>query len=242
MLGGLLVLIAVDAGLIFFAYYIKHRTWKHHPDVPFGAAVGFAVLAFGVHIVGSWPLAVAVDASTPAGRIVYFICVVLFGLAPAIVFGMLVVEAGSESGTERFMGLRSSTPISSDYSKARALLQRDDIDGALRQYQIYFAEDPSTPQPLFEIAQILSAEHRWLEAADVYRDVIRRFQQQNDIWSKASFRLATILLQELAEKEQAVFILRELARRMSGTDIGIMARQWLMDMEQSEENTLEKRT
>ncbi len=230
MLIGLILLIVVDVALVVAAYYLQQRANAVH-GMSFTVSVLLALSALAVHLLASWPLAMELDLSTHGGRLMYLMFVVLFGAPAAYTFGTVVIEAGANSGTDRLMGLGMSRRPTSDFSRARALAERDDIDGAINQYRVYFSELPTDAAPLFEIANLLSREHRWNEAADTLRSIIGRFQQQEDVWAKASFRLATVLLQELNEREQAIFILREIARRLPKSDVGVRARQWLMDLE-----------
>lgn len=229
------VLFAVDAGLACLALHLKQKTWgKHAQPISLGHAVAASLAALFVHFLASWPLAFVLNMSGIPGRTLYLGCFIFGGVTPAVIFAMIVIEAGSRGGAEvLFGGMKTAQPLPTDFSKAHALVQQDDVDGALREYRAHFRENPTDPRPLFEAARLLANEHRWSDAADAFRDIIGRFRDQDEVWAKASFRLAEICLHHLDEKELAVFILNEIARRMPAEDPGRRARQWLIDIEQA---------
>jgi len=185
-------------------------------------------MALVLGILGSRPLAAILDLEVQEPEAIAFL--LLGGLVPTVLFGAILVEMVAQAGADGVLGLKGCCHLEPDFSRARALFERGDVNGALRAYRDYFRDNPGDPQPLFRAANMLTLEGRHAEARDLLREIQSRFSSRDEIWARASFRLAEMYRHQYKEADQAMCILRAVARRVPHTEQGLLAREWLADM------------
>ena len=119
--------------------------------------------------------------------------------------------------------------MKSDFSKARALVHRDNIDGAIQEYRRCFQETPDDPAGLFQAARLLREENRFTEAADTLREILRQFKDQDAVWIRAAFDLAELYEAPLDDKQTTAYLFREIVKRAPQSLQGSMAQARLQN-------------
>ncbi len=224
MIAGMCIQIVVDVALVFACYFLEKR--GRNPDseaVPVSRAAAACCAAVLVHVLGSLPLAASVDFTETTGRATYFFVTVGSGLVPAILFALMFIKAASTSSARALYGLTTAQPVKTDFSKARALVHQDDIDGAVQEFRRQFRESPDDSDGLFKAARLLREEKRYKEAADTFRDILRHFKNHDTVWSRAAFELGELYDGPLEDKQAATYIFQEIFKRAPQSVPGSMA-------------------
>jgi hypothetical protein len=212
-----LVILLVDVGITVVGLRIHRYGWRKSEEplsLP-GGLIAFCLAIF-FHMVGAIP-AILFGMT----KIELFVPFYLFGIGPAVIYGYLVIESVSYRTSDALFGAgRSDRPVPSDHSKARTLLQHGDIENALRQYHQYFEADPANSRPLWEMAAILMKHQRYPEAADVLREIVQYFREDEAEWARAGFRLADIYENNLSDRQMAEHIMRSIISRTPHSNFG----------------------
>ena len=221
---GVSVQFIVDASLMFACYRLNNlERYRDRDAVPLSLAVVACCAAVFVHILASIPLAFLIDLSGPGGRFRYLSVTAFCGIGPAAMFAFMFIGAVSTSAAHGLYGLRAAQPLKTDFSKARALVHRDDIDGAIAEYRRCFEETPDDPDGLFQVAKLLREENRFAEAADTLREILKQFKDQDAVWVHAAFYLAELYEGPLDEKQTTAYLLQEIVKRAPESMYGSMA-------------------
>ncbi|HUW60153.1 MAG TPA: tetratricopeptide repeat protein [Candidatus Bathyarchaeia archaeon] len=203
--------------------------YRDRGAIPLSLAVSACCAAFIVHIMASIPLAVSLNLSSPAGKFICLSVTALCGIGPAVMFALMFMQAASTSAVQGLYGLRAAQPLKTDFSKARALVYQDDIDGAIKEYRRRFQETPDDPEGLFQAAKLLQEEKRFAEAADTLREILKRFKDQNEVWVRAAFYLGELYEGPLDDKRTTAYLFREIVKRAPKSMYGSMAQARLDD-------------
>jgi hypothetical protein len=143
---GICVQFVVDASLMFGCCVLGNiERYRGRGAVPLSLAVPACCAAFLVHIIASIPLAGSLDLSSPGGKLTYLTVTAVCGIGPAAMFAFMFMQAASTSTVQAIFSLRTAQPLKTDFSKARALVHRDDIDGAIQEYRRCFDILPHVP-------------------------------------------------------------------------------------------------
>jgi len=148
---------------------------------------------------------------------------VTIAMPPLALLGMQVSQMFGNTITDSLFASSMVTKAPHGYGKAKTLLVRGDVEGAIREYKIYFEADKAIPEPLFKAASLLIRAKRPKEAADMYRDLIRQFRDDIPVWSKAAFSLAQVLELHLFDKGAAEVLYKEILSRGRGTPAALWA-------------------
>ena len=221
---GISVQFIVDASLMFACYRLNNlERYRDRGAVPLSLAAPACGAAIVVHILASIPLAGALDLSSPGGKLTYLSVTAVCGIGPAVMFAFMFMHAASTSAVQGLYGLRTAQPLKTDFSKARALVHRDDIDGAVQEFRRRFEETPDDPDGLFHAAKLLREENRFAEAADTLREILKRFKDQDEVWVRAAFYLGELYEGPLDDKETRAYIFQEIMKRAPASKYGSMA-------------------
>jgi TolA-binding protein len=194
-----------------------------------GITTGFVVVfaAVVVHFIGAIPLALSLSKNMMS-QAVFIRINMLLGFVPTIVYCRFFLEAVSSGGADALFGLNTGLAVECDFSKAKALERGGDIAGAIDQYRRYFREQPENPQALFAIGQLQSKEELHSDAADTYRQIVGKFREEDEVWARASFQLAEILVNNLHDKSAGQHLMRQILKRTPKTKSAGFARSRLM--------------
>lgn len=105
-------------------------------------------------------------------------------------------------------------------NKAKALRNSGDWEGAVEAYMAQYKSNPKSPRPLFAAANLLEREGRPYEAADLYREMMREFKDDLEVWAELGIRLAKLLEGELADFAAARQVYREVSKQGVKTKAG----------------------
>lgn len=115
---------------------------------------------------------------------------------------------------------------------ARRMLARGDLDAAVETFLAVFRAQPKAPRPLFEAEGALEQAGRKQEAAEMLRQVLRRFRHDDTVWCEAAYRLAGILEHDAGEEAAAEHLLREIAKRRPDSGVLRLAHNRLTQLRQ----------
>jgi hypothetical protein len=224
---GILILLIVDVAITYAGIHIQRYGWRksEEPLTLAGGLIAFGA-AIGCHMLGAVPAMLM-----GVTRNEMFVPFYLFGMGPAVIYGYLVIESASHRTSDALFGAgRSDRPVASDHSKARTLLHKGDIDGALHHFHQYFEADLENPKPLWEMVNVLTKHQRYPEAADVLREIVQHFRQDESEWARAGFRLADIYENQLSDRKAAEHILRSIVTRTPKSAFGHDAQERIQRM------------
>ncbi len=237
-----ILLLVVNVFAVGTALYLKFKYEQKGTED--GAPVGLTAIAalffVGVHFLVTigWAGAidrVTIDKAGPLGpslatqedhnrRVALVVVVSLFIGSPAtFLFAQNFVKGFSHASVDTLYGINTAREQITDFSKARTLYLRGDIDGAVRMCREYFREKPDTPRALFEAHKYLVKENRHEEAADILREIIRAFQEDDEIWARATFDLSAMYENYFDDRSTADYMLREIEKRTPNSEVGRLA-------------------
>lgn len=228
---------AVGVGLYLILKYERKGT---EDGVPAGLTAIVALFFLGLHflITVGWSGVIESETIEAAGasgptldtleeynkRTSFVVVVSLFMGSPAtLLFGRVLVKGFVHASVDTAYGVNTAEEQITDFSKARALYVRGDIDGAVRMCREYFHEKPDTPRALFEAHKYLMKENRHEEAADFLREICRSFQQDDEIWARATFDLSAMYENNFDDRATADYMLREIEKRTPDSQVGRLA-------------------
>lgn len=230
MISAVILLLCVDALIFFVAVEAARKRIEKCGFISVSSSVALAAAAFAGHVLGAYPLSHRVDLATLSGRLQLLAPFILGGLAPAFLCGRIVVDALAHSATNWLYGMGTARPVASDFSRAKTRADRNDIDGAVQEYRSYFSQDQATPRALFHAAELLASIGRYAEAADIFREIMQKFKQYNQVWVQAAMRLADLNENYLNEPDVAVYLLKEIAKRLPESEQGLLAHERILRM------------
>ena len=217
---------AVDTALVVHAWRM-HKVHVAYGPPPLPRALAIAAAALAVHTAAVLPLARVLGMDTGFGRAAVMWHSLLFGILPAWCYGRIVLESLAVSVAGFVFSMRSVRPLRKDFSRARTLLIEGDLEGAAAVYRDYFDESPDDPKPLFEMGRVFEGQERHEAAADLYREIMKRFQGHATQWSKAAYFLADLLEGPLADPQTAIYLFEEILRKAPKTTYAQFSRKRL---------------
>lgn len=203
---GLLIFVAVDGLLCYVGVWLlrsRARSGQGHAarlsllDYPLAVLVHTMAGAVAAVVMDDFKLAVFLAIPT--------------GLAPVVIFMRVLNEASESIASEVTEGV-DATPLFY-LSEANRLVKKGDVEGAISEYRRRFTEYPDLPDPLFGIEFLCEQQGRYEEAAEVCREVLRRFQGDDVTWAKASRLLESLLREHLGDPGTADKILEAIHER-----------------------------
>lgn len=192
MVLGLITVILVDAILFLMINLVHTQSAQKKQGIPIMYAVGLFCLSCVAHFAATKTLGRAVTTTTEARLSV--VATVVFGFAPIWAYvHMLCGRIGEEAGRRR----------AQLYPRARKLRADGNLEGALREYLRYYEANPKSARPLFSAAGMLEGMQDYEKAATLFRQIMERFQDDQDVWTKAGYRLAFVREHHLDDAEGA---------------------------------------
>lgn len=189
------------------------RTFRE-PDRTGLRDVNAAARAQRLHAWG-WSLAAGLPLGAGAGFMMGSILVGLLA-GPVLIFGIVVgiATVSGRGASVLYMPSGVTTPRKREYSRARALEVRGDMEGAVREYEAAILEVPGDPEPFLRIARIHRDEMRKPESAvHWFRKAQRGVRLSPGEAIRVHRELAEIFLYVLKEPRRAA---PELARLAEG--------------------------
>ncbi len=215
---GAIGLIAAD-GAIYFAARLATSSAKAQSiqGFPLLWALALCLAAFVVHATTFMWAAVYMD-----DRQVALVLSILTGLAPAVALSAMLIESSSRNVTKMIYGGDADSVDRPDMSAAAKCLKAGDIEGAMGAYQEILREYPEFPDPLFAMQSLRVQQSRFQEASEICREIIRRFQSDDVIWTRACGLLSELLREQLDDDVGATAIDKAVRDRNPATEHGFL--------------------
>jgi hypothetical protein len=153
-------------------------------------------------------------------RVRPFVLYGVLGLLCVAYYTVIMVNAISHRFVERIDPFSARIEDPSEFSEARKLALRGDIDGAVRVYRSY---PEKAAEAHFEAARLLKSHDRFAEAAQLLEEVVSRFYGSRVIWADASYQLAKIYDNHLDRPGDGADLLRQILARAPETRFGQLA-------------------
>ena len=194
---GLVILIGADLALAIAGFAIFRSRWMDSEEgIPLPYALVICLCALGIHIAGYGVFCLLValeEGSIPdaLGRFSYMLIGLATGLVPGAVFALILIKSTASSMTNSLFGTTQGFMLEA-LQKARALVLKGDIDGAVQAYRQVAEAHPGEAEPLLAAGGVLETVGRRDEAADLYREVKGAFKPGSDAWVRANRRLSML--------------------------------------------------
>ncbi len=216
---GFITVVLVDA-ILFLLIRLVHTQWmQKNQSVPLTYAAGLFALCCLAHFGATKTIGRAVVNTGQAWQAV--VASAVCGFAPIWAYvHMLFSRFGEETEKRRAVV----------YPRAHRLRAQGDIEGALREYLKYYEAVPSKPRPLFSAANMLELEKEYQKAATLFRRIMELFEDDDDAWTKAAYRLTFLREHHLDDKEGAASMRTQIEQRIPPE---IRARHESRDLESS---------
>lgn len=143
-----------------------------------------------------------------------------FGVLPVLYYSFQVLESFSAHAGDRLGPFSARIEEPSEFSNARRLALRGDIDGAVRLYRNY---TDNSAAALFEAARLLRSQGRHDEAAALFEEIARRFVEHRSVWADATYQLAKMKQAVLDDEEGAMRLMMDLIQRAPDSRFGMLA-------------------
>lgn len=148
---------------------------------------------------------------------------ILPGAPPALLYAWILVESTAEYSVNRAAGLGTARKQESDYSRAKTLGARGQIDAAVAAYREYYNADPKNPRPLFLAYRLLYTKDRREESIEILREIMKTFAKDPKIWARAATELANYYQNDERDNGRARHILHEIMKKAPSTEHGRLA-------------------
>jgi len=144
--------------------------------------------------------------------------------SPAIAYGALMLNGLAA----RFLVDTVYRPSAirrpkSSYKRAWAMAHKGNTAVAVRLFRKYYEEDPTVPDPLFYMAQLLSHDQRHMEALQRYGEIMRRFARDESVWARAAFDCADLYELKLRQYDRARHLLESIVQRAKDVQLRELA-------------------
>ena len=155
-------------------------------------------------------------------RQVALVLSIITGLPPAMALSAMVLESSSRNVAKMIYGGDADSVDRPDMSAAAKCLKAGDIEGAMEAYQNILREYPEFPDPLFAMQSLLVQQARFQEASEICREIIRRFQSDDIIWTRACGLLSELMREHLGDSTGAAAIDKAVRDRNPATEHGFL--------------------
>lgn len=219
------LLAAIDILAAVVAFWLQRPRSRNasEPDIAWSVLLLAIAMAVIAHALVTIQLGRSIDMTESDQQMFVVFGSFASGLLPALVFGRMAIQKLATSSVDTLFGAHFSKPPETDFSKARALDVRGDIDGAVRMCRDYFTEQPETPRALFEAERFLSKAGRNQQALEILREIMHIFEKEDEIWAKAAFRAANIHENDLDDRATADRLLHDVMKRVPQSELGHLA-------------------
>lgn len=216
------LLVAVDVAALVAAYWLQRPSigGEGEVDVPWSVLLSAALIALTAHALATIHLVEMADQTQQ--RQVFFGSVFV-GLAPALVFARIAVKQFASQSVDTLYGEHFSNPPDTDFSRAKALHKRGDVEGAVRLCRGHYSDAPDSPRALFEAERMLSTAGQHEKALEVLHEIAKSFDKDDAAWSRATMRMANIHENELGDRDTADRLLHQIIKRVPQSEIGHLA-------------------
>lgn len=228
---GFILLVVTSAALTIIGLLVAKRYGHEQPPMLSCSLFVAALYILGAQVIplvmGATPEGTT-NSGGALGGVMLLSFLMLIAFPPIAVLGFEVSGSLSDAAVRASFDSSIVSPQPSDFSRARALGNEENINGALKEYRKYYEENPKRPTPLFAAAQFLESMGRYTQARDYYEEINEDFHKNRIVWAESSLRLASLYHNDLDEREESETILRKVLFRMRGLEQGKIASQRLL--------------
>ncbi len=211
------VLLCAAGGLL-----LAWRRDKGPNGAPLWLTIVVTVIIGVIYISGAWYLVEnALDSRRRPTIIVYSLA---FWIIPLAFYTRLVMNALATTTVDKLSWLDVRIGDISEFTMARDLAGRGDIDGAVRIYRNYSKNKLGA---LKEAAQLLHMNGRTKDALGVYQEIVERFADNRPAVAEVLFRMAKIQENELGDGQLAQALYRRIYVQTPESDWGKQSAQAL---------------
>lgn len=225
----LIMMVGIDAAIFVGAGRLqaKYDEKKSSGVMPFSVLVAVILCAATAHLFVTFLLAASVNFAGPGGRALVYSSSLIFGFAPSVRLALMLIQSSADTWVDQLFGMGTARSQETDFSKAKALHMRGDIEGAIEQFRTYFWEDTKNPRPLFEAEFMLTKSGRHEKSVEILREILTHFQDNDLVWARAAYRIADIHEHNLNDPKMTNHLLTEIVDRVPESDFGRLARRRL---------------
>jgi tetratricopeptide (TPR) repeat protein len=101
---------------------------------------------------------------------------------------------------------------------------------AIKRYREAFKNNPDDPRPLLGAVALLDRDGEFTEAVDALQFVMRKFEDDEEVWADAAFRLGKTYEQHMDNNAGAAKMYREIIKRRPVTEHLSLARERLAEI------------
>lgn len=210
-------LAAITVTLCLINYFIREQWTRRQNAVPLVVSVLLCVGACGVCLFVATAYYQSVQ---DVRKLQILMWCLLFLMAPVIYYLYSVVDSLAVHTVDRIGPFSAKIEDPSEFSQARRMAIRGDIDGAVQRYRRYQENQPAA---LFEAARLLKSVDRFVEAGLLLEEVAERFQDQAGVWPEAMYQLAKLHEVNLGDRQTALALLHKLVNRAPMARFGQLA-------------------
>jgi tetratricopeptide (TPR) repeat protein len=224
-----------------FAAYLIRRWWDpadtllHIPFVMmlWGGALSafgvvFVIIIYAVRFPGEEFFQDAFHSEEAAvarkDTLLYFECALLLvvplTLALVVYLAEYLNRLFSGRTAERLDSFNVSIEDPSEFSEARKLALRGQVDAAVSAYRGYTQNRAGA---LFEAARLLKSEDRFAEAVAMFEEIAATFSQPPNVWAEATYQLAKIHEVNFNDRKLSMALLHRVLKRTPATRFGQLA-------------------
>lgn len=210
-------LAAIAVTLCLINYFIREQWTRRRNAVPLVVSV---LLCVGACAVCLFVATVYYRSVQDVRKLQILMWCLLFLMAPVIYYLYSVVDSLAVHSVDRIGPFSAKIEDPSEFSQARRMAIRGDIDGAVQRYRRYQENQPAA---LFEAARLLKSVDRFVEAGLLLEETAERFQEQAGIWPEAVYQLAKLHEVNLGDRQTALALLHKLVNRAPMARFGQLA-------------------
>lgn len=199
------------AGGLFLAW--TREKGSDQPS-PLWLTVAVAAVTAVIYISTTWYLIEHVFWKRKLTMIAYAMA---FWTIPLAFYTRLVMNALATTTVEKLSWLDAHVGDTSEFTMARELAEKGDIDGAVRVYRNYTKNKLGA---LNEAAHLLYVHHRVEDALNLYKDIAERFADNRPAVTNALFRQAQILEKDLGRMDEAQALYRRVYTQSPDSEQG----------------------
>lgn len=211
MVLAVLAVLLCAAGGLFLAWW---RDKGPHGAPPLWMTVVAAAVTGIIYSMAAWYLVEHVFWRRQLTVVVYSLA---FWTIPLAFYTRLIMNALAATTVDKLSWLEVHIGDTSEFTMARELAEKGDIDGAVRVYRNYTKNKLAA---LNEAAHLLHMNGRTEDALNVYKDIADRFADNRPAVNDALFRQALILEKELGRFDESQALYRRVYNQSPESELG----------------------
>ncbi|MBI2433359.1 MAG: hypothetical protein HYV26_10850 [Candidatus Hydrogenedentes bacterium] len=204
----IMFLFAVSLALTGAAWRVKTKFEDRPPlAVSAGLFIGILLVLSGLVV----PFAVSRSGGFDA--IFWMQLAVVAAFPPVVIAGWQLAGSSADFFANLLFNPAIVNPSPNQFGRAKTKAVRGDFEGAMREYRLYFEQNPKCPTPLFAAAHYAAHKGEAGAATSLYHEIMTRFHDNRPIWAEAALFLANHAEVRLKDQKMADALLRDVLKR-----------------------------